>query len=137
MLGSQLQHSRHGRCRRALYRGAPGNPFNINNVTQDEINQKLQTQLLAGVSDGLPDIVLIQDDNIQRFLQSFPGSFVPLSDHIDMSKFASYKVAAATHEGKSYSLPSTLASPGSSTAPTIWKRPATRPKTSRTSPGTG
>lgn len=83
----------------------PETTFNINNITQDEINQKLQTQFLAGVSDGLPDIVLIQDDNIQRFLQSFPGSFVPLSDHIDMSQFASYKVAAATHEGKSYSLP--------------------------------
>ncbi|MBJ7576599.1 sugar ABC transporter substrate-binding protein [Devosia sp. MC532] len=79
--------------------------FVVTNVTQDEINQKLQTQLLAGVSDGLPDIVLIQDDNIQRFLQSFPGAFVPLSDHIDMSKFADYKVAAATYEGKSYSLP--------------------------------
>ncbi|WP_323013605.1 sugar ABC transporter substrate-binding protein [Devosia sp.] len=83
----------------------PETTFNINNVTQDEINQKLQTQLLAGVSDGLPDIVLIQDDNIQRFLQSFPGAFVPLSDSIDMSKFASYKVAAATYDGKSYSLP--------------------------------
>ncbi|NMA99715.1 MAG: sugar ABC transporter substrate-binding protein [Phyllobacteriaceae bacterium] len=83
----------------------PDTTFAINNVTQDEINQKLQTQLLAGVSDGLPDIVLIQDDNIQRFLQSFPGAFVPLSDSIDMTKFADYKVAAATYEGKSYSLP--------------------------------
>ncbi|KKC36684.1 ABC transporter substrate-binding protein [Devosia epidermidihirudinis] len=83
----------------------PDTTFAVNNVTQDEINQKLQTQLLAGVSDGLPDIVLIQDDNIQRFLQSFPGAFVPLSDSVDMTKFAAYKVAAATYEGKSYSLP--------------------------------
>jgi len=83
----------------------PDTTFAIANITQDEINQKLQTQFLAGVTDGLPDIVLIQDDNIQRFLQSFPGSFVPLSDSIDMSKFAQYKVAAATHDGKSYSLP--------------------------------
>jgi len=83
----------------------PDTTFNINNISQDEINQKLQTQLLAGVSDGLPDIVLIQDDNAQRFLQSFPGAFVPLSDSIDMSKFADYKVAAATYDGKSYSLP--------------------------------
>ncbi|MBI4046205.1 MAG: carbohydrate ABC transporter substrate-binding protein, partial [Devosia nanyangense] len=83
----------------------PETTFNINNISQDEINQKLQTQLLAGVTDGLPDIVLVQDDNIQRFLQSFPGAFVPLSDSIDMSKFAQYKVAAATLDGKSYSLP--------------------------------
>lgn len=83
----------------------PDTTFNVNNISQDEINQKLQTQLLAGVSEGLPDIVLVQDDNIQRFLQSFPGAFVPLSDSIDMSKFAPYKVAAATYDGKSYSLP--------------------------------
>jgi len=31
----------------------PDTTFNINNISQDEINQKLQTQLLAGVTDGL------------------------------------------------------------------------------------
>ena len=73
--------------------------------TQDNIRQKLQTQLLAGTTDGLPDIVLIQDDQAQKYLLSFPGAFVPLSDSIDMTQFASYKVAAATVDGKSYSLP--------------------------------
>lgn len=74
-------------------------------MQQEDIRQKLQTQLLAGDTTGLPDIVLIQDDVAQKYLQSFPGAFVPLSDSIDMSAFAPYKVAAATHEGKSYSLP--------------------------------
>ena len=74
-------------------------------MQQDDIRQKLQTQLLAGDTTGLPDIVLIQDDVAQKYLQSFPGAFEPLSDSIDMSQFAQYKVAAATHEGKSYSLP--------------------------------
>ena len=74
-------------------------------MQQDDIRQKLQTQLLAGDTTGLPDIVLIQDDVAQKYLQSFPGAFEPLSDSIDMSQFAPYKVAAATHEGKSYSLP--------------------------------
>ncbi len=72
---------------------------------QDAIRQKLQTALLAGNTQGLPDIVLIQDDQAQKYLLSFPGAFEPLSDHIDMSQFAQYKVAAATVEGKSYSLP--------------------------------
>src|SRR3954468_21334671 len=31
-------------------------------ASQDDIRAKLQTQLLAGSTDGLPDIVLIQDD---------------------------------------------------------------------------
>ncbi len=74
-------------------------------ATQDDIRAKLQTQLLAGSTDGLPDIVLIQDDVAQKYLQSFPGAFEPLSDTIDMSAFADYKVAAATLDGKSYSLP--------------------------------
>lgn len=77
----------------------------VNNIAQEDITKKLQTQLLSGVSQGLPDIVLIQDDNAQRFLQSFTKAFVPLSDSIDMKKFADYKVAAATYNGKSYSVP--------------------------------
>ena len=74
-------------------------------ASQDDIRAKLQTQLLAGSTDGLPDIVLIQDDVAQKYLQAFPGAFEPLSDAIDMSVFAPYKVAAATLDGKSYSLP--------------------------------
>ncbi|WP_108397751.1 ABC transporter substrate-binding protein [Devosia submarina] len=74
-------------------------------ASQDDIRAKLQTQLLAGSTDGLPDIVLIQDDVAQKYLQSFPGAFEPLSDSIDMTAFADYKVAAATLDGKSYSLP--------------------------------
>jgi lactose/L-arabinose transport system substrate-binding protein len=95
--------------REAAARYAKINPdvtINIDDsATQDDIRQKLQTQLLAGNTAGLPDIVLIQDDVAQKYLQSFPGAFVPLSDSIDMSAFAPYKVAAATLDGKSYSLP--------------------------------
>src|SRR3569832_1795749 len=74
-------------------------------MSQDDIRAKLQTQLLANNTQGLPDIVLIQDDVAQKYLQSFPGAFVPLSDSIDMSQFAQYKVKPATMDGKSYSLP--------------------------------
>lgn len=72
---------------------------------QNNIRAKLQTALLAGNTDGLPDIVLIQDDQAKKYLLSFPGAFEPLSDSIDMTQFANYKVAAATVDGKSYSLP--------------------------------
>ncbi len=77
----------------------------IDTTSQDDVRTKLQAQLLSGSTDGLPDIVLIEDDVAQKYLQSFPGAFEPLSDAIDMSKFAQYKVAAATYDGKSYSLP--------------------------------
>ena len=84
----------------------PDVTFNVDDTaSQDDIRAKLQTQLLAGSTEGLPDIVLIQDDIAQKYLQSFPGAFEPLSDAIDMSVFAQYKVAAATLDGKSYSVP--------------------------------
>lgn len=91
----------------AIYTKAhPDTTFNVDDTaSQDDIRAKLQTQLLAGSTDGLPDIVLIQDDVAQKYLQSFPGAFEPLSDAIDMSVFAPYKVAAATYDGKSYSVP--------------------------------
>lgn len=91
----------------AIYTAAnPDVTINVDDTaSQDDIRAKLQTQLLAGSTEGLPDIVLIQDDIAQKYLQSFPGAFEPLSDAIDMSVFAPYKVAAATYDGKSYSVP--------------------------------
>ena len=66
----------------AASRYAPTHPdVNIkidDSMQQEDIRQKLQTQLLANNTQGLPDIVLIQDDVAQKYLQSFPGAFVPL-----------------------------------------------------------
>jgi lactose/L-arabinose transport system substrate-binding protein len=70
-----------------------------------DLEQKLQTQLASGTTEGLPDIVLIEDYGAQKYLLSFPGAFEPLTDKVDYSKFADYKVALATVEGQTYSLP--------------------------------
>ncbi len=72
---------------------------------REGLEQKLQTQLASGVMDGLPDIVLIEDYSAQKFLLSYPGAFEPLGNHIDMSKFAQYKVDIASVDGTAYSLP--------------------------------
>ncbi len=81
--------------------------FKLNVVVfgKADVEQKLQAQLASGTTQGLPDIVLIEDYSIQKYLQSFPGAFEPLSGAIDMSKFADYKVQAATLNGQAYSLP--------------------------------
>ncbi|MEO8243629.1 MAG: extracellular solute-binding protein [bacterium] len=70
-----------------------------------DLEQKLQTQLASGQTDGLPDIVLIEDYGAQKYLLSFPGAFEPLTDKIDYTKFADYKVSLATVDGQTYSLP--------------------------------
>ena len=70
-----------------------------------DLEQKLQTQLASGTTEGLPDIVLIEDYGAQKYLLSFPGAFEPLTDKVDYTKFAPYKVSLATVDGQTYSLP--------------------------------
>jgi lactose/L-arabinose transport system substrate-binding protein len=70
-----------------------------------DLEQKLQIQLSSGETAGLPDIVLIEDYGAQKYLLSFPGAFEPLTDKIDYSQFAQYKVDLASVDGQTYSLP--------------------------------
>jgi lactose/L-arabinose transport system substrate-binding protein len=83
----------------------PDVTFNIVDFAKADLEQKLQAQLASGTTEGLPDIVLIEDYGAQKYLQSFPGSFEPLSGAIDMSGFAPYKVELASLNGQAYSLP--------------------------------
>src|SRR5215831_16601200 len=39
----------------------------IDTTSQDDVRTKLQAQLLSGSTDGLPDIVLIEDDIAQKY----------------------------------------------------------------------
>ena len=83
----------------------PDFSINVVDFAKADLEQKLQAQLASGTYEGLPDIVLIEDYGIQKYLLSFPGAFEPLGGEIDMSKFAPYKVDAATMNGQAYSLP--------------------------------
>ncbi|SHI37827.1 ABC transporter substrate-binding protein [Wenxinia saemankumensis] len=85
--------------------GNPDFTLDYQEFAREEIEQKLQTQLAAGTMDGLPDIVLIEDYSAQKFLLSFPGAFEPLTDVIDYSGFADYKVALASVDGETYAMP--------------------------------
>ena len=79
--------------------------FKVVDFAKGDLEQKLQTQLASGTTEGLPDIVLIEDYGAQKYLLSFPGAFEPLTDKVDYTKFAPYKVSLATVEGQTYSLP--------------------------------
>lgn len=83
----------------------PDFALNFVNFAKADLETKLQAQLASGTTEGLPDIVLIDDSLAQKYLQSFPGAFEPLSSHIDYSDFAPYKVELATLNGETYSLP--------------------------------
>jgi len=62
----------------AAERYAKDNPkvtFEITDLAKADVEQKLHINLASGVTAGLPDIVLIEDYNAQKYLQSYPGAF--------------------------------------------------------------
>lgn len=83
----------------------PDVTVNIVDFAKADLETKLQAQLASGTTDGLPDIVLIEDYGAQKYLQSFPGAFEPLSGKVDYAGFAPYKVELASVGGQTYSLP--------------------------------
>ena len=83
----------------------PEHTITVVDFAKGDLEQKLQTQLASGQTEGLPDIVLIEDYGAQKYLLSFPGAFEPLNSHLDYSQFAEYKVSLATVDGQTYSLP--------------------------------
>ncbi|MEO8152791.1 MAG: extracellular solute-binding protein [Rhizobacter sp.] len=83
----------------------PDVTFNLVEMGKQDLEQKLQTTLASGVTKSLPDIVLIEDYNAQKYLHSFPGAFEPLNGTVNYAGFAKYKVDLATVDGKTYSVP--------------------------------
>ncbi len=83
----------------------PGFAIDVIDSGKEDIEKKLHTMLASGITSALPDIVLIEDYNAQKYLQAYPGSFEPLQASIDYSKFAPYKVQVMTVEDKVYGIP--------------------------------
>ncbi len=74
---------------------------------REDVYSKLTTGLQAG-GKGLPDIVLVEDDRIQGYMETFPDAFVNLSDMgFDDSKdsFPTYKTELLSKDGAMYGFP--------------------------------
>ncbi|MBN2221412.1 MAG: extracellular solute-binding protein [Vallitaleaceae bacterium] len=83
----------------------PNVEIEIVDMAKADVEQKLLINLSSGVTDSLPDIVLIEDYNAQKYLSAFPDSFADLTDKINYSEFAPYKVKLMTVDGKTYGIP--------------------------------
>ncbi len=83
----------------------PDVDIEIVDYARADIETKLHTNLATGSTKNLPDIVLIEDYSAQKFLTSYPGMFEDLTESIDYSNFAQYKVSPMTVDGKTYGLP--------------------------------
>lgn len=75
-------------------------------MAKADLEQKLNTNLAAGVTEGLPDIILVNDPNIQKYVNSYPGTFAEFTNSsVDFSQFSQYKVDALTVDSKIYGIP--------------------------------
>ncbi|PMQ02060.1 MAG: ABC transporter substrate-binding protein [Dictyoglomus sp. NZ13-RE01] len=79
--------------------------FEIADMAKADVEQKLNTVLASGVKTGLPEIVLIEDYNAQKYLRAYPGAFADLTKHFNYKLFAPYKVQLMTLDGKVYGVP--------------------------------
>jgi lactose/L-arabinose transport system substrate-binding protein len=86
----------------ARYDGAT---VNFVEMAKADCLQKIHTVLASGVTDDLPDIVLISDLAAQGYLMSYPGAFMAMDDVINYDEFADYKKAAVSYEGTGYGVP--------------------------------
>lgn len=72
----------------------------------NDIQTKLTMAVTSGQTRTLPDILLMQDNALTKNVKNFPGIFLDLTkSRIDFSKFAEFKVALCTVDGKKYAVP--------------------------------
>jgi len=86
-------------------RSNPQVTVNVVEVSWDDIQQRLTTSLSARQTGNLPDIILIQDNAIQKNVTTFPNAFLPVNGKVDLSQFAQYKVDVGSIDGKNYGVP--------------------------------
>ncbi|MDE1547801.1 ABC transporter substrate-binding protein [Jeotgalibaca caeni] len=78
---------------------------NVIEMSNEDTKQKMVAAFTSNVSEGLPDIVLMDDYDLQNYLNNYEGKFAELSETIDFSNFADYKVDNATVNDGVYALP--------------------------------
>lgn len=84
----------------------PDFELEVVDMAKTDLEQRLNTNLAAGVTEGLPDILLVNDPNIQKYVNSYPGTFAEFTNSsVDFSQFSQYKVDALTVDGKIYGVP--------------------------------
>jgi len=74
-------------------------------MAQNDIVQKLNTNLSSNTTEGLPNIVLIEDYRSQNFLTSYPDAFKDMSSKVKTEDFMDYKLKSDSANGKLYGVP--------------------------------
>jgi len=83
----------------------PEATFEVVELAKADVEQKLHTNLASKTTQGLPDIVLIEDYNVQKYLTSYPGQFADLTSSFNYNDFVGYKADVMKLDGKYYGVP--------------------------------
>ena len=79
--------------------------FDIKEMSNADTKSKLLTSVASNVTKGLPNIMLVDDDDLQNLISNQPEIFVDLSEHIDFKEFVPYKVKNAQYQDGIYAMP--------------------------------
>lgn len=79
--------------------------LNVVEMSVDDVKEKMVASFTAGTTEGLPDIILAEDYDAQSFIKNYEGKFADLTDEIDFSEFAQYKVDALSNNDRTYGIP--------------------------------
>ncbi|WNF37470.1 sugar ABC transporter substrate-binding protein [Bacillaceae bacterium IKA-2] len=85
----------------------PNVELKVEDMGRLDVYDKLSTGLAAG-GIGLPDILLVEDDRVQGYLQAFPNGFVNLSDKgfdENANLFPNFKKEMVSKDGDFYGFP--------------------------------
>lgn len=72
---------------------------------REEILSDTKNILSAEAYDKLPDIIMLEDYDVQDVLSLYEDEFAELTDLVDYSKFSDYKSSLCSMNGKYYGIP--------------------------------
>lgn len=77
----------------------------IEEKEREEILTDTKNILSARVYENLPDIIMIEDYDVQEVLSLYEDEFMELTNRVDYSKFADYKNQLCSRNGHMYGIP--------------------------------
>lgn len=72
---------------------------------REEILADTKNMLSAGLYDDLPDIIMIEDYDVQAVLSAYEDEFVDLTGKVNKEKFADYKTKVCSRGESMYGIP--------------------------------
>lgn len=72
---------------------------------REEILEDTRKLLAAGLYEKLPDIIMLEDYDVQAVLAQYEDEFVDLTERLDRGRFVEYKNRLCSRNGKMYGIP--------------------------------